>query len=384
MRRLIAAGAVAALALALAPAARAEKLAVVQANVGNVNVPGCADQVFKLCLRPVEERATEALKALRPDLVGFQEILPPELCTQAPSTNPYNLCSAPLTPPSQVERLLGPGYAHDCDQRFGWDCLAVEMPRLRLTQLSTRPVQPLCEDTGFTLSTATIRLRGWPIAAAVAHPSSTDIECRAQQLKDFFASLPAAGPALLLGDFNLDPFREDDESVREWDRWVPSHFRLASGDEFTSRPCGSSQLDPTGLEKDGPAQPCTGPLAERTIDHVLVRGLSGRCDVQRVDGGGGMDHRAQVCGIEVGPSVTPAMRLRRRGCGVRVRFKPRPGHLRAVRFRIADRTKVDRRRPHRVRRRGRERLRDTRVAVRPQLANGLGPKLRRVLPPCPR
>jgi endonuclease/exonuclease/phosphatase family metal-dependent hydrolase len=381
MRSLFAAVAVV-LLLALAPAAGARELAVVQTNVGNVNVPGCNEQVFKLCLRPVEERASDALKALRPDLVGFEEILPPDLCARAPSANPYNLCSRPLSPPSQVERLLGAGHAHDCDQRFGWDCLAVKRRRLRLTPLATRPVQPACEDNGFTLNTATVRLRGWPITAAVAHPSSTDAVCRAQQLRDFFLSLPAAGPALLLGDFNLDPFREEDESVREWDRWVPSHFRLVSGEELTSLPCGSSQLDPTGLGLDTPVQPCTGPLSARTIDHVLVRGLKGDCHVERVDGGGGMDHRAQVCRIEVGPSAAPALRVRRRGCEVRFRLKPRPAHLRAVRFRLGKRTKVDRRRPYRLRRRGRERLHGGPLVVRPLLVNGRGPVERRALPPC--
>jgi hypothetical protein len=77
-------------ALALVPAAHAAtgELRVVQVNVGNSNIPACNDQVFKLCLRPVERRGAASLQALKPDLVSFQEILPPAICAQAPSTNP--------------------------------------------------------------------------------------------------------------------------------------------------------------------------------------------------------------------------------------------------------------------------------------------------------
>jgi hypothetical protein len=380
----VALAALSVLAAEAAPATAAE-LRVVQANVGNVNVPGCQQQVYKLCLRPVEVRAVKALRDLRPDLVGFEEILPPDLCRRAPSTNPDNLCSGPLRPPSQVERLLGSGYRHLCDARFGWDCLAVASRRLQLAGFRTRPIQPTCEDSGFTLGVGTVRLRGWPLTAVVAHPSSTDAPCRARQLDDLFSSLPARAPAILIGDWNLDPFREDDPSVGEWRRWVPSRFRLLSGPELTSFPCTSSQIDPTGRTLDGPVSLCTGPLASRTIDHVLARGLTGGCGVQRVDGGGGMDHRAQVCSVTAGAAVTPAVRLRRRKrCKVEARFRPPPEHLEAVRLRIGGRLVVDRRAPFQARRRGRERTRRARVAARPLLSNGSGPLLRRVVRPCAR
>lgn len=355
---------------------RPAELHVVQSNVGNINVPGCGEQVYKLCLRPVEERAAGELRAFRPDLVAFQEILPPDLCERAPSTNPNNLCSAPLDPPSQVARLLGEGYAEACDDRFGWDCLA--MRGARRIALDTRPVQSECNDTGFTLATGTIRVRGWPIAVGNAHPSSTDAPCRAAQLRDFFGALPARGPVLVLGDFNVDPFRESDESVEEWERWVPSRFRHVSGDELTLFPCGSSQLDATGETLDGPLRPCTGPLRSRAIDHVLARGATGSCEVRRVDGGGGMDHRAQDCRIALARHATPRVRLRARGCRVRAIFRPRPPHLDAVRFRVGKRVRVDRRPPYTVRRRGGER----RVRAKPLLATGAGPVSQRRLRRC--
>lgn len=367
----------AALAVAGADAARARKLVAVQANVGNINL-SCEEQVFKLCLRPVEERATAALQELHPDVVGFEEILPPELCTDAPSTNPSNLCSGPLEPRSQVRRLLGNRYLFRCDDRFGWDCLAArDRYRLYLTgRLETRPVVSACDDSGFTLNIGTVRLFEWPITTVVAHPDSMDAACRAAQIRDLFESLPPRAPALLLGDWNLDPYRDDDESVRYWSTQVPSRFKYASSDEFTFVP-GSSQLDPTGEAMDVPgAVDPAGPFRPRTIDHVLVRGLRGSCEVQRIDGGGGMDHRAQICRLRVPRKVTPRMRFvpTNGDCAAAVRFHQVPPHLRSVRFRIAGRVIVDRKPPYRARRRGGERRRPYVLAsARPLLTNGKGP-----------
>ena len=353
-------------ALPAAAAAQGREIRVVQANVGNSNVPGCQDQVFKLCLRPVEQRATDALRALRPDVVSFQEILPPDVCT--PSPNPYNLCSAPLEPASQVTRLLGSAYAQQCDDRFGWDCLAVLTGGVALGPMATRAVLPECEDTGFTLNHGTLRVAGWPIAVTNAHPDSQDATCRRAQLRDLFErALPAAGPALVLGDFNLDPYREDDASVRYWKTRVPERFRYASTDAISFQ-LGRSQLDPTGqtLDEGGPF------ISQRTLDHVVVRGgLSGSCTAQRIDGGGGMDHLAQVCRIAVGAGATPRFALRRRGCSVGARFAPTPPHLRAVAFRVAGRRFVDRDSPYRVRvPHGRN---ERTVRAVPLLTTGTGP-----------
>ena len=350
----------------MTPAAVA--LTVVLANIGNVNVPGCNDQVFKLCQRPVEERATVALRALDPDITGLIEVLPPDLCTRAPSTNPDNLCSGPLEPPSQVERLLGPGIRWACDDRYGWDCLAAGTA----VSLATRPVPASCTDDGFTTNIGTVSVRGWPVTVTVAHPNSSDVPCRADQVADFFAALPRAGAAIVMGDFNLDPHRESDASVDAFKAGAAG-FTFASTDAFTSFPAGPSQLDPSGRTLDnGMALDPPGPLEQRSIDHVLVRhGVTGSCEVQRVDGDGGMDHRAQVCALSV---TLPGVRVRRVGCRVTARFRPsRPAGLEGVRFgRVVDRT-----RPYGVRR-----PRGGAIAVQPLLANGDGPTLRRKVRRC--
>ena len=357
-----------AMALPAAASAQGRELRVVQANVGNSNVVGCSDQVFKLCLRPVEQRGADALRALRPDLVSFQEILPPDLCRRASSTNPYNLCSGPLEPPSQVTRLLGAGYDERCDDRFGWDCLAARRGAVRLAAHATRPVVSGCEDRGFTLNVGTIKVAGWPIAVTNGHPDSTAAACRADQLRDLFErALPRRGPALVLGDFNLDPYREDDASVRYWKTQVPTRFRYASTDEITFA-LGPSQLDPTGQALDSGADL----VSRRTLDHVLLRGdLRGGCDPRRIDGGGGMDHLAQVCRIVVGAGAAPRFRLVRSGCSVTARFTPVPSHLDAVEFRVGATRIVDRRPPYRIRVRARRRPQTVRAT--PQLTTGTGP-----------
>lgn len=355
-------------------------ITVVLANVGNVNVPACQDQVFKLCQRPVEARAAEAFAALRPDVTGLIEVLPDDLCGRAPSNVPTNVCSGLPDPPSQVARLLGGDVGEACDTRFGWDCVGVRAggPMRLEGALTTRPLLDACSDSGFTLSTGTLRFRGWPVAVAVAHPDSTDAPCRAAQLRDLFtAGLPAAGPALVLGDLNVDFYREDDESAVVMREIVPSRFAALSTDELTSFPGAPSQLDATGETLDNGVSLPAGPLGPRTLDHVLARGLGGSCDVQRVDGGGGMDHRAQVCSVEVPASVAPRLRVRRSGCRVRVAFQPARDDLRAVRLRIGKRSRVDRDAPFTIRAGSARRLR-----VRALTASGSGPLIARRLARC--
>jgi hypothetical protein len=260
------------------------------------------------------------------------------------------------------------------------DCLAVASGALQLERLATRPVQPGCSDRGLTLSTGTVRLRGWPISVAMAHASPSDAACRARQLHDLFASLPPGGATLILGDFGLDPFRDGDASVGEWRAWVPSRFSLLDDATPTSVPCGTSQLDPGGNALDGPLPTCVSP--QKATDHVLVRGLSGRCEVRRVDGGGGMDHRAQVCRIQTGPEVTPVVRIKPSRCTVGVRLSPSLSQLTGVRFRLGKSYVVDRKAPYQLRRRGRGRTHGGVLVVRPLMANGEGPRVSRRLRPC--
>ncbi len=278
MRARLVLAALLAAGLALPAGADAKRLLVVQANVGNINA-ACAPARYKLCQPPVAARAARALRNLRPDVVGFEELRPDR---------------------RQARRLLGPGYAVACDARYGWDCLAVRRAAgVRLVGgLRTRPAPAGCDD-GFTTNRAILRVAGRRVAVALGHPNSMDVACRAQQVRDLFRGFARRGPALVLGDFNLDPFREADASVAAFSAARERlHLRLASGRAFSLLP-GPSQGDPTGTQLDDGTTPFPRPFSDRTLDLVLTRGLRGSCSLRRVDGGGGMDHRAQVCRLRI-------------------------------------------------------------------------------------
>lgn len=267
------------LLLATATTATARTFTVVQANVGNINA-ACSAQKYKLCQAPVEARATKALRALKADVVGFEELLPDR---------------------RQAAKLLGPGFRVSCDARYGWDCLAVRRASgLKVAKrLRTRPAPSGC-DNGFTASTGRLAYRGTPVAVVLAHPNSSDVDCRTDQVSDVFTKVPKRGAVLALGDWNLDPYREDDESVKVFDAARERlHLRLVTSRRLSVLP-GSSQLDPTGDVLDAGTSPFAGTaLSDRAIDHVLTRRFTGSCRLKRVDGGGGMDHRAQVCRLRL-------------------------------------------------------------------------------------
>jgi hypothetical protein len=303
---------------AAAPAVRA-----MVANVGNVS-PHCAEQAFSLCLLPLEERIAARLAELDPDVVALIEVLPPDLCEGVTPQNPSNSCSLPTQDPPQALRLL----AHDtydvvCGDRHAWDCLAVRAsigsidgcPGGYCGPLARSfPVGEGCDD-GFESFLVDITLHDVPLAVGVTHPDSTDEDCRAGQVADLFAAVEATDrETLVLGDFNLDPFRERDASVEVWEAHVGDDrpLRLLSGPVehdppyFTLLPFESAQLDPTG------SLPVNVELRDlalaRTIDHVVATtGLSGTCTTlgeapgtARLEGPeGGLDHRALDCEVTV-------------------------------------------------------------------------------------
>jgi hypothetical protein len=299
------------------------------ANVGNVS-PHCAEQAFSLCLLPVERRVAAGLADVSPDVVALIEVLPAELCDGITPRNPANACSLPTQDPPQVLRLL----AHDdhdvvCADRYAWDCLAVRSEVGSIAGCGggdcgatapTLPAPPGCDD-GFQSFVVDVELHGQPLTVGVAHPNSSDVGCRAQELRDLFAALPDDREVLLLGDFNLDPFRERDASVDVWDDHIGERrrLRLLSGPSehdppyYTLFPFESAQVDPTGSL---PINVELGDLAgARTIDHIVASpGLTGTCTTlgeapgtERLEGPrGGLDHRALRCEVASTPDVVPS------------------------------------------------------------------------------
>ncbi|MES4787440.1 MAG: hypothetical protein C4294_18385, partial [Nitrospiraceae bacterium] len=148
-----------------------------------------------------------------------------------PERDPRKVCwpGAAHPYPHQVQRLVGPGYRIACDARFSWDCLAVREDRLELAQcpgtgclalkgLKTAPPILGC-DPGFTVNAADVtRSPVGPFRIVLAHPDSQSRDCRRAQLNQAFA-LAGGGHTLLLGDFNLDPWRDRGPDVPDVDLW---------------------------------------------------------------------------------------------------------------------------------------------------------------------
>lgn len=339
---IVAFGAAAVLAIVMPPAvavqsadtASAQKLAVVQVNVGNSN-PSCQPYVFKLCLDPVAERIAANLQALAPDVVTLQEVWPDARCDDVADPSPHKPCGAGEEEP-QVRRLLGADYSIACADRAGdgttaWDCVAVrtEVGLLAGCEVGSHcpalvepvPIPDGC-DPGFQTFAVEATLYGAPVVIANAHPDSGDDACRAAALEQLFANLDGAGTTLFLGDFNLDPYNGSGASVELFNEHVGPpgtgrEYTLMSGivehdpPYPTFRLTDSSQLDPTG-ELTTPIVIEDGGVSS-VIDHAAVRGGSGTCTTlgeapgtERLDGGGGMDHRALQCLVSLGAGVGPA------------------------------------------------------------------------------
>lgn len=345
-----------------AQSAGAVPVRLLQANLGNINVtPGaCGDQAVKLCLQPVEDRITAGLRTLDPDVVVLQEVLPTLVCAPpakegdfgtAPTSlslrNPAHLCNpsvaAALPAAEQLDRLLPPlQWETRCNDPLidpaqpgrvipPWDCIGVKRERGRMVAFTSLPgtapgaVPGETCDNGFTVSVARLDLGGTPLQVTTAHPDSgpSRAGCRAEKLARMFEALGGerpAGPTVVSGDMNLDPYRSPDVSTALWDRFISADGSTAYGYRsgiaeadpapFTSNLCGPSQLDPTGRVVD-PVQPPVGPCAS-TLDHVAATpDVVGSCDTlgeapgtsARLDGGGGTDHRGILCDLSVQTAV---------------------------------------------------------------------------------
>jgi len=324
-------------------------LRFLQANVGNINVAGCNDEVVKLCLAPVEDRTRASIARLRPEIMAIQETLPDQVCSEVPASSPSLANTANLCAPgtrrggNQVDRLLPPQtYDTRCNSVLTsatypppWDCLAVDRSRGSIVSYATLPAVVGC-DNGFTVNIARVRIDGRDMQVTSAHPESgtgtgtaggpTREQCRAAQLSGLFATLGEHPelPTIVSGDFNLDPYRRSDVSIDVWHSFVglverPYLYRSGAAEDAASPPLsdnnsGVSQNDPTGLLLDGPSQVDVA-AAGGTLDHVAAsHDIDGPCTTlngtgpgrDRLDGGGGMDHKAISCALSLA-AVAPAL-----------------------------------------------------------------------------
>jgi len=281
---------------------------VMTANVGNSDWD-CTPYKWKLCKNVVEQKLREHLQIVKPDIIALQELLPPWLCQNASETGPNEVCHNPQNIP-QVRRLLGPDYTIVCEPHVQYECLGVKKDIGHVNGCpdggfcySARSADPgkNC-DAGFSISSITVQLNNGAVFDVVnAHPQSWSASCRANMLLRAFNGDTEDPPiiqndkVLILGDFNLDPWRSNDESVNAWQSifekgWASRDYRYHSAIAETNPPYYTWRF-----------------ILQGTYDLVASNFASGICHVMgetpgttRLDGGSGNDHRA-VFGVLVLP-----------------------------------------------------------------------------------
>lgn len=248
-------------------------------------------QKNKLASRLTEWRLRRHIRRLQPDIVVYEESI---------GRLEY-LKREPKHP--QIRRLLGKDYSIVTERRSQFDGIAVHeeagiilgcKPGHFKRNSRTEHEGNLC-DIDFSAQAATIRFHdGFTFDLGGFHLHSTNVECRANVLLNMFVGNPSKNKPPLLkeenlliaGDFNLDPWRENDQSekvfrdliTRGWDgRKLEYHNRIG---------------------KDGlPDLTNLFPMLNRTIDIVASNFARGTLvslgitpGTQRLDGGHGCDH----------------------------------------------------------------------------------------------
>jgi endonuclease/exonuclease/phosphatase family metal-dependent hydrolase len=281
----------------------ADSFSILTANVGNVD-PRCLPLVFKLCRNDVEARIAASIQSLSPDVVALQETLPPSNCTSLMALDTGNVCSNSSDIP-QIRRLLGDAYTIVCESRNSYECIAVHQDaggirgcgQGELCHTDRIDEQPEGCRPNVAIMGATLEIQGRTFDIINAHPESRSPECRNASIIQIFTDvgdgigLVREEHALIVGDLNMDPWRDDELSVQTWNSFVgapethPYYYHS-----------GMAEHDPQYFTLEYPT-------FSRTYDHVVSNFLEGTTLVlgespgtYRLDGGSGMDHRA-VYGI---------------------------------------------------------------------------------------
>lgn len=297
----------------LEPLPEPEPLRVLQANVGNLDGfwhEGCPSVPYhgSQCELDVEEEIRAHLDAIDPDIAFLQEVVdsdhcpeqswegdPGLACTGAPERDPYQ----------QARRLIGAGYTIVCDGIAHYDCVAVRSSRIELDQCPagevcmgaavTPPHPQQCDGGGGITSVSRVdaALGDLRFGVVGAHPlnatSTSDDACRLGQYQQAFEVLPGAGPTLVAGDMNLDPYKTPGyyASGAYW------HTVVGEGNRFVAHSVNSDPITPTW-----------GGFF--TLDYILSDFLEGDACVvlgetygtEPLDGAlDRMDHRAVLCDL---------------------------------------------------------------------------------------
>lgn len=256
----------------------------------------------KLSSRFTEWRIRRRVRKLKPDIVVYQESIG---YLEYIGRNPKH---------SQIQRILGNEYSILTDWRSQFDGIAVNIHAGSILGCKSGHYKrnPRTErqgndcDKDFSAQAATIRLMdGFIFDIGGFHLHSTNAECRVNTLLNMLVGNPSKKKTpilkeqnlLIAGDFNLDPWRENDRSeqvfrdlmARGWDgRNMKYHNRISA----------DGLPDLTNLF----------PFLNRTIDIVASNFACGSLDslgitpgTKRLDGGRGCDHHALYGKLEYSP-----------------------------------------------------------------------------------
>ena len=281
---------------------KSTSFSILSANVGNLSI-GCRKVLNKLCYKDIEERIAANIKYLSPDIIALQEVLAPWQCNKIDNKDKNKVCSETQLVP-QIRRLVGEDYTIACNSRNQFECIAVKKGFGEIidcqngeicNEARTVPEIDGC-DNGFTISAVTVKAKTLPVLFDVInfHPQSTSSTCRAKMINtalygnEASQSVIQEKKVLLLGDFNLDPWRDDDESVAVWNAFIKNGWdglklEYHSGIAETTPPYFTSFLI----------------YKPRTLDFIVSNFANGVCNTLgespmtlRLDGGKGSDHRA--------------------------------------------------------------------------------------------
>jgi hypothetical protein len=278
-------------------------------NIGNSDWD-CTSYKWKLCKKAVEQHLTENIQIVQPEIITLQEVLAPWQCEDVNETDSTKVCSEPQNVP-QIRRLLGDGYSILCEPNRQYECFGVRKdvgeiegcPRGGLCYSARTYLPPQGCDPGFSISAITVKLDGGTVFdLANAHPSSTSASCRAEMFLQAFVGDDASPPivqnerVLIMGDFNIDPWREKDESVDTWNLVVEKGW------------AGRRYQYHSGIAETDPPHYTLFFVVRRTLDFAASNFASGVFEVlgetpgtSRFDGGAGNDHRALYGILEIKP-----------------------------------------------------------------------------------
>jgi len=253
------------------------------ANVGNADLMNCGQgYYYKLCLLEWEKPLSQSIAELDPDIVALQEVFDVAWCGQMPrELDKRKVCYRfdEREVKHQARRLLGPDYTIVCDARSHFECIGV---KTSFASVIGCPRGDICRESGSLTHGAPDNCDTKPVVFGIdleidenivrvvnGHPAASGEKCRAEQIRRLFegyGNVPPLAlhnkPSIIMGDMNMDPFRElqDSPDVKIWNKNVGKNkaFYYHSG---------------PAENKDEPFKTAAG----KTIDHVISNFAKGAC-----------------------------------------------------------------------------------------------------------